>query len=103
MQLQVYPINVAAFTCSAKGKMFVVEASDPWMRHFPTMQPLYDDAADVGFALYNPATNVTTNWYWAEEERDKEGDLVVEIFKPTHETLRKHPKLQGWTIHILND
>lgn len=101
MQLAVRPINVAAFTCSKGSKTFTAEASD--LKGCPTLQPLYDDAADIGLALYNPATNVSTVWYWADNEYDREGDLLGSKYMPTYETLRRNPQLEGWTVHILND
>lgn len=94
-------VNIRHFNVAKKSKILVSEASD--LREHNLKQPLYDDAADAGFALWNPATNAVTRWAFAEEVRDNEGDLLVTYYSPTPETLRKFPQLNGWTIHILND
>jgi hypothetical protein len=90
-----------AYSADPEKKTIVVEHSS--MGPGRLLRQLYDDAADVGLALYNPATGHTVHWHWKEEKRDGEGDLAVTIFGPTWEDVRKQPQLEGWTLHVLND
>lgn len=101
MQLQLNPIPVSFFTASKTTKILVTERSD--CMGFNLLQQLYDDACDVGVAVYNPDTHKVTYWYWEQDVKDHEGDLIVSIYKPTHETLRSHPQLTGWSVRIQND
>lgn len=103
MQLHLSSINVAKFTCTAASKLFVAEHSD-LKGEASLQQRLYDDACDVGFALYNPRTHALTRWAHSKDVVDeRENELLCTIFVPTPETLRKYPGLLGWEIHVLND
>ncbi len=93
--------HVMQLSVNSNSKTLVAEHSD--MGRMPLFSPLYDDACDVGIALHNTQTGVTTRWHLLEEKKDNEGDLQVTIFAPCHETLRMHRNLQGWTLHVLND
>ncbi len=88
-------------TANKVSKILVAEHSD--MGRIDLLSQLYDDACDVGFAVYNQRTNAMTRWHLIREEKDSEGDLQVTIFGPCSETLRMHRNLQGWTLHVLND
>ena len=101
MELRLAALDVRLFTVCAECKTFVAEASDLYSQ--PLQQRLYDDAADTGFALWNSVKNTVTRWYWAEDVRDGEGELIVTLYAPTSETLRMHPQLAGWKVHVLND
>lgn len=101
MELQVSVVDVKKFTVSNQYRSFVAEASD--LGRVDLQKQLYDDACDVGFALYNAFTAHTTRWAHSEDVYDNEGDLTVTYYIPTPETLRKYPMLKGWKIHILND
>jgi hypothetical protein len=101
MELRLNAVDVKHFTVTNQYKLMYTDASD--LRGYNLYQQLYDDAADVGFALWNAATNTVTRWHWAEERRDAEGELQVEYYLPTTETLRKYPQLAGWKVHIVND
>lgn len=104
MQLQV-PVFTVRFptqlSVSVSRKLLVTEHSD--MGNMPILAPLYDDACDVGFALHNALTGVTTRWHMIEEKRDADGDLLVTVFGPCSETVRLTPVLEGWKLHVLND
>lgn len=93
-------IHVTTLAVNAAKKMLIADHSDLgnyiWQR-------LYDDAIDVGIALYNPSTGATTRWSLTEEVRDKEGELSVTLFSPTPETFRMVPAMRGWVLHVLND
>lgn len=62
---------------------------------------LYNDAADAGIKLVSE-TGVTSTWYLQEEQMSN-GDVAGWIFKPTPETIRNEPKIDGWKVLIVND
>ena len=101
MELRISAVDVKHFTGCKECKSLVSEASD--LREYNLLQRLYDDAADAGFALWNGETNAVTRWAFSEECKDVEGELLVTLYVPTPETLRKYPQLEGWKVHILND
>lgn len=101
MELRLNAVDVKHFTVSNQYKLMYTEASD--VRDYNLLQRLYDDACDVGFALWNAATNTVTRWSFERDVRDVEGDLQVTYYVPTTETIRKHPQLAGWKVHIVND
>jgi hypothetical protein len=92
------------FAHNPESKMLVVELSDFGLPvgMLPFGQ-LYDDACDEGFAIYNHRTGSTTFWHTAADVRDADGDLTTWILQPTTESCRKHPGVQNYTMHILND
>lgn len=100
-------LNIAPFTATTPvwsinkdHKTLVAEHSDlgsPQLRN-----QIYDDACDVGIALYSPKTGKTITWY-LHEEITRDGDLEVWVFRPIHEHLHRFPQLAGWEVHILND
>jgi len=99
-QLHFAPHYINRFTHNAERKMLIAEMSD--MGNKPFVQ-LYDDACDEGLAVYNPRTNSTTYWHTAAEVRDNEGELTTWVLLPTSESCRKHPGVQNYVMHILND
>ena len=103
MQLQPTPFSIKLFTHNFESKMLVTDMSDLGCRagHVPFSQ-LYDDACDVGIAVYNPRTNSTTYWYFVAEVSEK-CEVTKWILQPTNESCRKHPGVQCYTMHILND
>ena len=103
MQLHIMPYNVNRFTHNAEAKLIFTEASDlNWVAGYTDFKPLYDDACDVGLALFNPRTNSTTYWYFVAEVAEH-GGLTHWILQPTIESCREHPGVQCYTMHILND
>ena len=101
--LQISPYNIKRFNHSARDKMLVTEASNlNWMPGEDNFKPLFVPGS-IGIALSNPRTGSTTYWYYVAEARDCEGDLTHWILHPTHESCRKHPGVQCYTMHILND
>ena len=104
MQLNITPYNIKRFTHNAEAKLLVTEASDlNWMPGTDDFKQLYDDACDIGIALSNPRTGSTTYWYYVAEVRNSEGELTHWVLQPTNESCRKHPGVQCYTMHILND
>lgn len=104
MQLNPHIRLTLDFTRNAEEKYFSAEASSLGFRAgMEPFGPLYDDACDVGITLDNPETGNRTHWYLQSPETDADNDVVQWTFKPTHETLRAHPKLAGWYLTIWND
>ncbi len=93
--------HVMQLSVNTMNKVLTAEHSD--MGNIPLLSQLYDDACDVGLAMLNTQTGVTTRWHLLRKEKDNKGDLQVTIFAPCCETLRMHRNLEGWTFHVLND
>lgn len=103
MLLNPIPHSIKQFTHNFESKLLFTEMSDLGFRagQLPFKQ-LYDDAADEGIALLNPRTGSVTYWYVVAEVRE-EGDITMWVLQPTTESCRKHPSVQCYTMHILND
>lgn len=88
------------WTVDTQRHVFMADASDLGFRpgEVPSVQ-LYDDAADVGIALFNPASGNTTHWY----ENQSSSNERYWHFLPTTETLRRFPRLATWCVRIYND
>jgi hypothetical protein len=85
----------------ASKKLLIAEISDLGLHGFDR---LYDDACDVGFALRNPRTGNVTRWALATEVRDpRENELLGWMCVPCSESIRKNPKLAGYSFNIIND
>lgn len=102
--------NIAQFNSqpiahSSVQKLMCVEASDLMLRPGHVWEQLYDDACDVGMALRNPRNGNVTRWYVAEGETvmDADGAVSYWILRPTTETVRRQPSLEGYTLKIFND
>lgn len=100
MKLNVTQISSSPFSHSLRRRLLIAEWSEIGL---PTLQRLYDDAADVGLALRNPLTGNVTRWALREELRDGEHELIALILVPTPETCSEQPWLKGYEMHILND
>ena len=103
--LQITPYNIKRFSHHLGNKTLVAEASDlNWKPGQDGFKQLYDDACDEGIAVYNPRTASTTYWHTeGNGVRDADGDLTHWVLRPTTESCRKHPGVQNYTMHILND
>jgi len=90
------------FSHNKNEKKLVSEYSDLRLRQF---HRLYDDACDVGLALYNPKTGSVTRWYLDNDEYTSGPDreLVCSNLKPCDESIRKYPALKGYQMIIFND
>ena len=97
-----YNIKKLNFECSIKRIGF--DASDLGIP--PGVLPhgrLYDDACDEGVKLINvQGTNTETVWHFVRDDVVR-GEVMGWHYAPTPETVRKHPKLDGWTLLIAND
>lgn len=100
MQLEVTRYSSEGISHNSQRGLLVCEASDIGLKR---LEPLYDDAADVGLALINPRTGNVTRWSLLEEIRDQEHELLGWMLAPTPETVRKQPELKGYQLNIVND
>jgi hypothetical protein len=101
MEMNIVQVNSAAFTHFPESKRLVADISDIAVREF---QKLYNDAADVGFALRNPKTGNVTRWQVASEVRGPyDGELHGWYLVPTSESLRRNPQMEGYCITLVND
>lgn len=101
MQLQVTEYSSEGISHSKKNTLLVAEASDIGFRG---LEPLYDDACDVGFALRNPRSGNVTRWVLKEEIRDpRENELLGWMMIPTSESIRKQPELKDYQLNLIND
>lgn len=102
MQLNVVQFNSAVFSHFPAAKALVAEISDLGAGN--PFQRLYDDAADIGFALVNKKSGNVTRWTLSETLRDPiENEVSGWTLVPTPETLRFDPKTAGYTIRLIND
>lgn len=100
-QLEVTRYSSEGISHSANKGILVCEASDIGLQRF---EPLYDDACDVGLALINPRNGSVTRWYLSETMvHPIEGEVMGWLLKPTSESVRKQPELQGYEFRIIND
>lgn len=92
-----YAYDNARFTRS--GKTLVAEASDLGY-HGPRL--IYDDACDVGIAVRGKFG--LARFYLSDTDMDHSGeDVAGWRFAPIPEDVRRYPKLEGWSVLIIND
>lgn len=92
------------FTHDRAKRMFIAERSTIEGNCSPRALQLqvYQDACDVGFIMLSTRTGRESMWVEDGEIRE-DGELQVTIYKPTRDTLRRNPGLEGYTVHLLND
>ena len=105
MQLTVDLVPSKEFSHFPVSKRMVAEISD--LNGFEGFKPLYDDAADVGFAIKNVKTGNITRWAVVDEIRNRRDTLERELLgwylAPTPESLRSNPVLEGYCMTLIND
>jgi hypothetical protein len=105
MNLKLSATSIGKFTHvknSDGSKSFVTEVSD--LGNFNIFQRFYDDACDVGFLVFNPATNVTISVVLSKELADYENNEVHGWeFTPSTDSVRLYPKLKNYKFVIYND
>ncbi len=92
--------SINKFSFDPKTGWLVAEASD--FTGSELFHQIYQDACDIGMAIVG-RNGKTVRYYLAEEKRDDEGDLQVQILLPCPEDVRKVSSAAGTQIHILND
>lgn len=101
MKFNVIEFPSKMFTVS--GNKLVAEASDMGNRH---LQPLYDDACDVGFAVKSERTGKVVTFvmqspFYKGEGEDRE--LGGWHYVPTSESFRNVPECQNMEATVFND
>jgi hypothetical protein len=93
------------FTFDKRKKMIVGELSELSCRQTESFGQVWDDAADYGFVIVNRKKGTEACFAVSREIRsnDEDRELQVIVLVPTNETLRRHPALRGWEVHVLND
>ena len=104
MLLTPCPLDVQKFTVLGELKQMSAEASTLGFKagQVPAGQ-LYDDAADVGITLCTGYPSRRSHWYQTDSLVDGGGDVVAWRYRPTVETVRRHPRTAGWEVLIYND
>lgn len=100
MKLNIAPISSDRFSFDAKTRLFTAEASDLQNQH---LNPLYDDAADVGLVMVSSKTGKTVRYYMIHETRGAENEIESWDYYPTTESIREVPECQGTSVTVFND
>jgi hypothetical protein len=102
MKLTLVEHSSRQFTYSPDDKVLTAEASDLDNRH---LQPLYNDACDVGFSVKSEKTGKVVTFVMVSPIYDKSDDceLVGWQYAPTSESFRNVPECQGMEATIFND
>jgi hypothetical protein len=99
--LETYAIDSTKFTFHAAKQTFFAEASDLYGHEL--YRQIYDDAADVGFAIRSDRTGAVMRFYVAQVHKDREGDITHWTFKIINEDARKNPAFKELSVVIFND
>lgn len=67
------------------------------------LQPIYDDACDVGFAVKSSQTGNVVTFHMVNVVKDAEGELVKWEYELTSESARRHPECGRMTAEVFND
>lgn len=95
-------LNTNQFDINVLRKTFVEEMSSTLGNQGWTQ--IYPDACDAGVILTSHKTGLESSWYIHEIDYDYGGeDIMGWRLLPTPESLRKYPRLKGWTMLIIND
>ena len=92
-------LSTKQFNVYPDEKKFVAEASQ--LGRF--LERIYPDACDLGFVLESARTGKESKWYVNVTQTNDDGDVELWDCRPTRETLRKFPQLDGWKVVIFND
>lgn len=103
LPLITFPSSMFSWVRIYDGMKLVGEASDMGNRH---LQPLYDDACDVGFAVQSTHTGQVVTYvlvgpFYRGDGEDTE--LAGWHYVPTDESCRNVPDCVGTTATIFND
>jgi hypothetical protein len=97
------PVSLGLFTHNRNTQSFVAEASD--FGNFNFFQPIYDDAADVGFLVCNPHSNRTilVTLFQEFHSNDMDNEVLGWEFTPCERDARLYPLLKNYKFVIYND
>lgn len=89
-------MNVLAkdITWNAQKRLASVEASS-----------LFGHKLPPSFNAWNKQTNKAASFVQtpSDTERDRDGDVVFWVYRPTVDTLLRHPNLVNWKVLVYND
>lgn len=100
MKLNIAPQSSDKFTYHNDTKGFATFASDLQDQH---LNPLYDDAIDVGLVIQSAKTGKLVRYYMNNVVRDDDGDAAAWKYLPTTESLREVPECAGTSVTVFND
>jgi hypothetical protein len=83
-----------------KDNTFIAEASD--LNGLNTMQKIYDDAEDIGFAIRSKSTGTVIKFYFSKVHHDPDGDVTHWSYLPTPDHCRQ-PEIAKLKVTIFND
>lgn len=98
-----HKISTAKFTWIAQSKEFLQEISILQHGGCNVFGPLYNDACDQGFVLVSHLTGVEHEFVLFKEHRDGDGETRFWEFRPTPASIRRQPKIEGYTVIVDND
>jgi hypothetical protein len=99
--IDTYAIDSTKFGFNHMSNTFFAEASD--LKRHELYRQIYDDAADVGFAIRSVRTGKITRFYAAQVQKDREGDIIHWTFKVIPEDARRDPALRDLSVFVIND
>jgi hypothetical protein len=90
------------FTLGKRCELTVLlnEASSMFNRH---LQPLYNDACDIGFAVKSETTGNVVVYYMTEVVKDGTGEVVAWDYMPTPDSIKKYPLCATTVARVFND
>lgn len=95
-------ILLSKFSHNIEDKTFSADISDLGPEPF---EQIYPDACDTGLVLTASHSGLESRWFIDSTGFKLADDHAVGawVFKPTPETLRKLPVLNGYTAMVFND
>lgn len=99
-------VGTRMFSVNKEDKSFTADISDFHGGLFDLCQRIYPDASDDGFQTESSRSGQLATFYFEEEFYHgpiHERELAGWKFKPTTETIKKLPHLDGWEVVIFND
>jgi hypothetical protein len=67
------------------------------------LQPIYDDACDVGFAVKSEITSKVVTYYMSNVMKDAEGEILGWEYRPTVESIHSVPECTHTRAVVFND
>ena len=94
--LPMNPVPSSAFQWHKDLRVFSIDISE-FQHGGYQLTRIYDDAADVGFAMKSAKTGVVQTFCLYSTEGSSEGELLFYVFKPLDK------KLGDIEVHMFND
>lgn len=98
-------LNLEQFHWDAKDRTLTAEASS--LQLSLHLEQVYPDACDLGFEVYSPDSGLIVVFVMYEEDRDGEGELQGQWYKPLrykgNAQGSKWDRIQNIRVLIIND